>query len=379
MMQMRQKPSGIWLVDYVDDGGVRRRVSTGTKDKDVARAKARDIVMGRALPEPGATTGSARETVQAVQGLTVEKLFDHCLKDIWSPRRTRSQRTVLSNVKILTALVVTLDGKPVKFGGMLVTGLTTAVLKAVAAALRDQGYAPATVKRKMDMVGRSLTEAAEAEFIVARPRMPTLGRIDNFKNRVLSDAEEAAMFAAIDARAAKEPQRPWLRFKHLIRWLLDTGCRLGETLKAQTGWIEAHSTGRAMARLPAWATKTQKERTVPLSTAIAESIPYLRLTAVEDRLFPMGANTAWYMFGNIKDDLAEQGFNLDDVVLHTLRHTCITRLVKSRMPLNRVSKWAGHANIKITHDRYAHLDVDDVLEGADIIDARPALRLVSAA
>lgn len=311
--------------------------------------------------------------------MTMTKLWDHCLKDVWSPKRTRSQRTVLSNIKILSALEIETDDGLKPFGTVLVSAVTTSLLKKVIAALRARGYSDATVKRKMDQVGRSLSEAEEAEMIPARPRMPTMGSIKNYKNRVVSDAEELAIFQAIEARILKEPQRPWTRFKHLLRWLLDTGCRLGETLHCHASWIETGQGGRSLVRLPEWATKTQKERTVPLSTAIAESLPYLRLAAVDGKLFPILPNTAWYMFGNIKDDLAEQGMDLSEVTIHTLRHTCITRLVKARMPLNRVSKWAGHANIRITHERYAHLDVDDLMEGADIIDARPPLKLVSSA
>jgi hypothetical protein len=42
-MNLKQKPSGIWVVDYIDpQSGARRRVSTEARDKGEARIRARD-------------------------------------------------------------------------------------------------------------------------------------------------------------------------------------------------------------------------------------------------------------------------------------------------------------------------------------------------
>jgi site-specific recombinase XerD len=50
------------------------------------------------------------------------------------------------------------------------------------------------------------------------------------------------------------------------------------------------------------------------------------------------------------------------VTLHTLRHTCASRLVQAGVDLYVVQKWLGHSTI-VTTERYAHLSVEN-LEGA---------------
>jgi len=54
---------------------------------------------------------------------------------------------------------------------------------------------------------------------------------------------------------------------------------------------------------------------------------------------------------------------LDDVTLHTLRHTCASRLIQGGVDIYLVSKWLGHSSLEITK-RYAHLAVDSLDVGA---------------
>lgn len=377
-MKLRQKPTGLWVVDYdCALTGTRRRVSTGCRDRAEATKRAREIVLGIDAPPP---PGAQRALPGATGGITMRQLFDRCLLTVWSPREAKSQASIKSNLKVLerTVLVDPTDPtKHVALADLEVARCTIPWLTALKAALLAKGYAPGTVKRKMDTVGKALTMAMDWELITYRPKMPTV-TVNNLKNRVLSEAEEAAAFAAIEARIAAEPQRPWQRFRILLRWLLDTGCRLGETLAAEPSWLDQHM-GRAVLSLPGHATKSGKDRLVPLSKALIELVPVLRLLAIDGKLFPMGASTAWYMWTNIRADVKAHGFDIDDVTLHTMRHTCITRLIKGGLRIHLAGKWAGHADIKITMQRYAHLTVEELFEGADLMDAvpvSPGLRVV---
>lgn len=369
-MKLRQKPqSGIWLVDFEHpETGKRQRVSTGTKDRPEALRKARLIVQGLAEEDTPKAAAEAQPKAKRRDAMTMRELFDLCLKDAGVWRHSRSMATLHSNLKVMEPLI----------GDDFVDEMDKARLKEIVRHLEERGYKPATIKRKMDMVGRALTHAVDEGIISTRPKGVTI-KVENLKSRVVSYEEEAAIFRALEARIEKEPQRQWARFKHLLAWLLDTGCRLGESLHLREAWIDRVQGDRLVVRIPAEVTKTNKDRSVPLSRRIEDSLPVLRLTAVKGRLFPMVNGTAWYMFATIKEDVAKEGLvNIDDVTLHTMRHTCITRLVKGRMPLIRVSKWAGHADVKITQQRYAHLDEGDLMEGLDILDAPPPpnLRLV---
>lgn len=365
-MRLYQKSSGLWAVDYVTDAGERRRVSCGTRDKAVARAKAREIIMG--IAQPGDTPVVALNTPGKVEGMTMDALFRQCELTCWSPRECRSQRTVKSNLKLLSAIM----------GRELVADVRQSRLEALVVDLRGRGYAEGTIKRKMDMVGRALSEAEKLGMIPARPRMPTV-KSGASRTRVLSDVEEVAVFAAIDTRMQGEPTRDWRRVGALFRFLLDTGCRLGEALQLRRHWIErldrpGEDEAFFVVRIPAWATKTHKARAVPLTPRVLADLQYLEMVAGRAQagaepgalLFPLSPATAWYHWNNIRDDLAAKGMDLSDVVLHSFRHTCLTRLAK-RMPIHMVSKWAGHASIKITAEVYAHLDAEDLLSGVAIL------------
>lgn len=87
------------------------------------------------------------------------------------------------------------------------------------------------------------------------------------------------------------------------------------------------------------------------------------------QLVPYRASNAWYRWDTIRDDVKrEAGLDLSDVVLHTFRHTCLTRLAK-RLPIHKVSQWAGHASIQITVKHYAHLQADDLMGALDVLNA----------
>lgn len=370
-MGLRQKPNGTWVVDFDDPAsGKRRRVSTGLKNKAEAAKRAREIVLGIDV-RPAPADEAPKPGSQDAQGLTMAALFDLCCKGDgpWTPRKSKSQRTIKSNIKVLNALI----------GAEPVSAVTFTRLKKLQTDLFEKGYAPGTVKRKMDAVGRSLTYAEESDLIPSRPKMPTT-EVANLQERILEDDEEAAMWAAIEKRIADEPTRQWVRFKHLIRFLLDTACRLSEPLQASPNWVRTHK-GRAVFEIPGEFTKNGKARAVPLSAAVVESLTYLRITSTNDKLFDMLPATVWYMWDTIRDDVREQTkLNIDDVKLHTLRHTCLTRLLRGGLPLHKVSIWAGHSNIKITLERYAKVNVGDLLDGLDILDApvAPHLKQVTA-
>ncbi len=69
------------------------------------------------------------------------------------------------------------------------------------------------------------------------------------------------------------------------------------------------------------------------------------------------------------------GGDIDDVVLHTLRHTCITRLALGEMELRRLSMWAGHPDVSITAKRDSHRSAQALAlapaGGVDILGTAP--------
>lgn len=101
----------------------------------------------------------------------------------------------------------------------------------------------ATVHPKLCAVSKALNHATRITDGNGRPilqgkvPMPTV-MARNTRDRVLSKDEEAAIFAAVKARVAKEPTRDWKRFGLLLRFLLDTAARLGEAVNVSDARIQ---------------------------------------------------------------------------------------------------------------------------------------------
>ncbi|MHC3128104.1 hypothetical protein OB03_12815 [Brevundimonas sp. GN22] len=376
-MNLYTKASGIWAVDLRSLG--KGRVTLGTRDKAEARRRIPRAVAGEKFADETQPIG--RPVASAVKvDTTMAQLFRRCMNDpdVWM--LTRSQATLRSNDKILCATVITLpDGDKVTFGELAVADVTAAVLEKLAKALQAKKYAQSSVKRKLDMISKSLSKAVDWEIISTKPKVPSISIKDNARKRVLMDHEEKAVFAAIAARHAAHPTADWVRFGHAIRFLLDTGCRKAELENVRSEWIHEIDLGtRTVHRMniPSWITKSEKDRTIPLTSAIVASLPDLIKTAAPApagkprglMLFPYTGSFLWYRWKLIVADLKEQGYDLSDMVLHSFRHTCLTRLSMRGMPIEKVADWAGHSDISITVKHYRHAEASSLDLGVDLLE-----------
>lgn len=363
--EIKVKPSGVYFVEYYADD-VRRRESCDTRDFKEAQTRARQIVAGNwkaPTAQEKAATAVIKRPMMAGE-ITMAQLFDRCRQTIWRKGEIRGFATAVSNARILSEMI----------GHELITDMNYSRLEALKAELFAKGYSPGTVDRKMNAVGSALTQATKETdadkkpWLLGKPAMPTVVT-NNFKDRVVSTEEELAIFAAIDARMVKQPTRDWRRFGYLIRFLLDTGCRQGEALGLLEMSVET-ADNYSYALFPRYSTKNLRPREMPLSNRIVATLPYLRMNAIGGKLFPIKASTVWGMFENIRGDVGKAGFNIDDVTIHTFRHTCLTRLAKSRkVGLLDLSEWAGHSSVQITKERYIHLMREDKLPTLAVLNA----------
>ena len=380
--EIKAKASGVLYVEFYEDDGSRRRVSLETRDVALAKAKVRDIIGKASAPK-----------VEDKAPMTMAELFDYCRTREWSVRTVRAQDSVKSNIKICSQYI----------GKEPITAMTTQRMELLAETMfAEAGYETGTVDRKLDTIGVALKRAVKEGWLDKLPEMPSLGAKAK-RQRFITHDEEAAIFAAITARACAEPERDWLRFEKLIRFLIGTGARLGETLRLTALRVEHRtildkrseggSRKQWYVNFTSDMTKSGKPRSLPLVPAITQDgWDSLIWEAKGGKLFPFKPSKAWYMWTNIRDDVTAQGhFNLcgwadDDperarlkargeplpaesepVVLHSLRHTCLTRMCRAGVRIERVSRWAGHASIAVTAETYAHECVEDNLESLELM------------
>jgi integrase len=334
--------------------------------------------MAGSRPAAEARTYTPPPSTSTPLGVTVCALFRRVenAREGWA--LSKSQATIRSNLKIMRELEIDLpDGRRVPFRDILATEVTKGVLRGLVHELEARGYAPATVKRKLDMVSKALSLAAEWDIIPGRPTMPKLGGAKNTRTRVVSEREEDAIFEAIAARHAANPSADWVRFGYLIAFLLDTGCRKGEAENLRREWI-TEVNDRHRLTIPGWATKNGKPRTIPLTPRIVDALPYLTANGVEAvdpaprglLLFPYRGGFIWYRWQGVVADLKARGLDLSDVVVHSFRHTTLTRLSERGLPIEKLADWAGHGDIKVTWGTYRHAEASSLDVGADLLTSR---------
>jgi integrase len=127
-----------------------------------------------------------------------------------------------------------------------------------------------------------------------------------------------------------------------------------------------------MVHLHAGETKTDKARAVPATDRVAE-ILHRRSNRV--KIFSFTRATLRKQWIDLQTAMGLEEDN--QFLVHTLRHTCASRLVQRGTSLAVVQVWMGHSSI-VTTQRYWHLRPDSLLEGKKALEqvAEPRLRVV---
>lgn len=201
------------------------------------------------------------------------------------------------------------------------------------------GLKPATVNQKLVNLHSILSYGNENGWVKSIPKF-TFDKIDNdnARTRVLSAEEETKMLEWLRANGGEV-------MAGFCELLLLTGCRRSELLTAQRMNVDG-------VWLRLYVTKTKVGRSIPLNPRAKE---------LADRFIPFALDIAQItaLFGKAKEAC---GLKDDDsLVLHSLRHTSATRLLRKCKNIKVVKEFLGHANLKTT-ERYAKLHDDDLMQ-----------------
>lgn len=131
--------------------------------------------------------------------------------------------------------------------------------------------------------------------------------------------------------------------------LILTGCRVSELLnltwdKIKDGFIHLVDT------------KTGDDRFVPIFDDV-EKILLKRKKMGLEKPFPITIHAVEFAWVQVRKKLGME--HEKDFVMHSLRHTCITRLLKKKIGIEVVQKIVGHKDIRMTQ-RYNHPTKDDL-------------------
>jgi integrase len=224
---------------------------------------------------------------------------------------------------------------------------------------------PSTVNRYLDSLSSVFNYAIDSELVQDHPMKG--GKVRSLpegpgRTRILTAEEEAKLLTA--ARASAWPML-WL----FLRMCLTTAARRSEVLNLR--WKDVHL-DQNMAVLGK--TKNGRPRALPLVTEVRAALEQAA------KVKPLHSD---YVFFNPRDPakrfnpdmvwrkcredaglLADREDPLERVVLHTTRHTGVTKMIKGGANLAQAAAVSGHQTLAMLK-RYEHLAAGDAVELAE--------------
>ena len=223
-----------------------------------------------------------------------------------------------------------------------VAEITAALVNDWRQQLLAKGNRPSTINKKVAAIRSMLADAHLNGFLLEVPKMPRQMKLNNTKDRVMSDAERdgfCTFFHQVGEPAAAD----------LLVFLLETACRWGEAerLKGQDVDLEK-------GRVTFWETKNGKPRSVPLTRRALDALQQHLPAVGSHRVWPYAYARFEYLFSAAKDAL---GIEDPALTIHTTRHTCASKLASKGIPLHQLMAFGGWTSLASVQ-RYLHLHTD---------------------
>lgn len=324
-----------WQAD-ITAGGKRHRADFKTaREAEVWEARARAAVLaGEAVPPA---------VDKAPAGITLREVYERTARAVW--RGKRAERVLVLNASLVVAALG--PDRPA-------AAITTEDVDRMVEGLYLIRNSAGTINRKLAALSRMLRFAQQRGWI---ERVPHLERQKEGQGRLrfITREEEARIVDWFRHRG-------YDTYADLVVFLVETGARLGEALGVR--WEHGVNPVEGRLTVTFWNTKGGAPRTVPMTRRALAAWEALRErhgcgAGPFDTVREGGLRSAW--------ERMQADLNLPDVVRHTLRHTCASRLVQAGVDLRRVRDWLGHKSIQVTM-RYAHLAPRDLHIAADALD-----------
>ena len=277
-----------------------------------------------------------------------------------------------------------------QIGGIALQALDGARIDAFYAYLRADGrrdgkggLAPQTVQHIHRLLSQILASAAKGQKLRVSPMagVQTTPKVRREEVQILDDDQLAALFRQLRGRPLRMP----------VLLAASTGMRRGEVLglrwkdvDLEAGLLRvAQVVELTKAGVALKEPKTERSRrTIALPARLVQELRAHRRDQAEARLklglgrdardlvFPAwdwGIRNPSHFTKAFSREIATA--KLPRVTFHGLRHTHITHLLRSGVPVHVVSARAGHANPTVTLNTYAHLLPGQQEGAAAVMDA----------
>jgi integrase len=339
-MPVRQRGNR-WQADVVVPGGKRyRRQFPNQTEATIWEAEARVCVLKGEEPVLASGTGPEADPDRPQ---TLGQLRDTCWTRFWE--KSKSQKYIEHSVDL-----------PLEFFGrdFLIKNMNEAQIERYILHLQGRANSNTTINRKVGYLLCQLRYAQKCGWIIRAPVVKRL-RMGHGRTRWFTLEEERRILHWFYSRGQGEAH-------DLLLFLADTGWRLRE---AWTMTWDLVDLTREVVTVPAEQAKNGKPRTTPMTPRVAAMLQARGLSSTHQRVF--GPLSLSRLYGHWQDMKLDLGLDRDEeVVIHTFRHTCASRLVQAGVDLYVVSQWLGHNSMAQTR-RYAHLAPQTLAGARDVL------------
>jgi integrase len=212
--------------------------------------------------------------------------------------------------------------------------------------LRNDGMSESTTRKEMELLQRLYKFAdIELDIEVKNPvnkvKKPSGAKI---REKVIDNEQLEHILDEVPAK-----------YHAYFRLLMETACRRSELLYLKTSWVDL---SKRVIHLPAEVTKTGTAREVPLSKQAIKIIEPL-LNVGRKELFRWKGESMTQCFVRAATRLGYK-----DVVIHTLRHSCLSRYGRLGFSVFQLRAISGHRSVRML-ERYVKVDSLSVLNAMD--------------
>jgi len=320
---------GVYYMNFTV-AGVRVTRSTGKFTK--REAKLVEAVEKKRMMVDGALSPRER-AARMLLSIAIQKTYDERWKD--NKDGLKSKRLVELAMEHI--------------GDVPLSKVDEQMIKRLVKKLEDSGVKGATVNRYLATI-KTLLRHHQQPWEHIKLKKESKGRI-----RVLTKEEEVTVVSLLRDTDHTKKRSYYPEAADLVEVLVDTGCRLSEVLNLKYEDINWDTN-----LISIWINKGDRPRSLPMT----ERVRNVLKGREGDRTHPF----------TISRDQAEKAWawvrrtmGLHDEAnrpcIHTLRHTCATRLLERGVDLYTVKEWLGHSTITVT-EVYSHLNPDKLVHAA---------------
>lgn len=217
----------------------------------------------------------------------------------------------------------------------------------------EAGKSAGTIHSELGHLRSALVYAQKVRMIdfaphVFRPPKPTP------KERYLTHEEIQRLLAATETPHTKLA----------VTLLLGTAARVGAILDLTWNRVD-FDLGQINLRLED--SRTRKGRAiVPMNGMTRASLQIARAAALTDHVIEYGGRPVKSIRNGFTK--AVRRAELEDVTLHTLRHTAAVHMAAAGVSMSKISQYLGHSNTQITERVYARYSPSSMQDAADVLN-----------